>query len=283
MAIAVASSTKKAWESTANLVITKPSGVAVGDLLVMIVFAKSNSPASLTSTGFTSRATATSGGESMKLLTRVADAGDVSATDYTIAIADSELSCAVMLRVTGWSANDDLSRATGQYQSAGSGLFDTLDLTPVIPDSLIIFAVGEGTHSDTDDRINTYAIVTSNPSWVEAQEVVGSAGAATGSLGVATAIRPEITPTGNFSVADTGDIMYALAICIAPLVNNTETPDPLVGVLSVQAPAVTGGSLSEPAVVSGAFSIPAPTVEGAAPRVVNQDKNSVSFINQPKS
>ena len=214
MAITVASSSQAAFDSSPPLVITAPSGIQTGDLLVMVIGGTSNTNA-YSCSGWTSRAYDGTGGESIAIYTKTAVLADESATDYTWAVSDSEITWGIMLRVTGWDSSDTLALASAQ--DSDTGAFTTMDLTPTVANSLIIFGAWQYNNGGSD-TISGYAIATSNPSWTEAQEVTGAF--SRGNSAVAWAVRPEITSTGDFSVTDVG-FMQGAALVIKPLV----TPD----------------------------------------------------------
>jgi hypothetical protein len=210
MAITVASSSKGEYDSSPPCVVTAPTGIQVGDLLVCFAGGKQNDPTFLSITDFTYLDGITTGGESLVVLYKVAVTADTTASDYSVASSDAEVTGAVMLRITGWSTNDTLTnKAT---QSVSNGVFTTLDLTPTVANSLILFAAFE--YTAAGGAIGGYAIATNNPSWTEAQEVAPAF--SIGGLGVAYAVRPEITATGDFSITDTGS-QLGISLVIAPI------------------------------------------------------------------
>lgn len=210
MAITVASSSQAAFDSSPPLVINAPSGIQTGDLLVMVIGGTSNTNA-YSCSGFTNRAYNGSGGESIALFTKEAVLADESASTYTWSVSDSEITWGIMLRVTGWDDTDTLSLASAE--NSASGVFSSMDLTPNVADSLIIYGVWQYVNGGSQP-VGGYAIATSNPSWTEAQEVTGAF--SRGNCGVAWAVRPETTSTGDFSITDSGGFWQACAIVIAP-------------------------------------------------------------------
>lgn len=278
MAITVASSSKMNYASgSTTQTITAPTGIQTGDLLICIIAGTSNDAASYSMTGFTLVKKSAAGGESIAMFRKTAVLADESAANYTIGIADSEIVGAVMLRITGWSTNEDFTRATEQ-SLVTNGVFDTLDLTPTQANSLIIFGVYAVTNFST---VAGYAIATSNPSWTTAQTIAGAF--STGETGVAWAVRPEVTATGDFSFTDSGDSQKGIALVIAPKIDITVTPIVIDATISVQAPTITGGATITPAVIDLTASVQTPTVTTTPAKWVNEDKHSVSFVNVAKS
>lgn len=110
MALAVASTSNVSSSHANDLVITKPSGVASGDLLVIVASGRwdTNNLNTPDCTGFAVAGQAY-GGETgvrptcMSFLWKVADSSDVSASNYTIGLAgNTTLGAAAMFRITGW-------------------------------------------------------------------------------------------------------------------------------------------------------------------------------------
>lgn len=275
MAAAVASSAKGEFDSSPPCVATAPSGIQTGDLLVAFVAGNQNDPTNLSISGWTYVDGITSGGESLAIFKKIAVLADESAANYSVAASDSEIVGAVILRITG--ASDDF--AVRSKQEASNGIFTTMDLTPATADSLILFAVFE---YDIGNTNSGYAIVTSNPSWTEAQELTPAFGI--GSLSVAHAIRPEITSTGDFSVTDDGTYL-AIAVALNPIVSTSVSPAVVAAIGTVVDPTlITGGAGVAPAVIPATVNIQAPVVTTPDAKWVNDSKSAVaSFDNLDKS
>ena len=221
MAITVASSSQAAFDSSPPLVITAPTGIQTGDLLVMVIGGTSNTNA-YSCSGWTSRAYDGTGGESIAIYTKTAVVADESAANYSWAVSDSEITWGVMLRVTGWDEATE-TYALASAQDSDTAAFTTMDLTPVVANSLIIFGVWQYANGGSV-AVGGYAIATSNPTWTEAQEVTGAF--SRGNCGVAWAVRPEVTSTGDFSATDSGGSWQAAALIIRPLASAGTTANP---------------------------------------------------------
>lgn len=211
MAVTVASSTEL-YDTSPPGDITKPSGVAIGDLLVIIAFGKWNNTFNATCTGFTQVGTANDGGNGLTVLKRVADSSDVSASTYSVTNnGGPEIQMTYMLRITG--GTDDFSVLTTQT-GVSTGVFSTLDLTPPAANSLIVFA--QWNLEYTGNNLAGWAIATSNPTWTTAQSDIGNSGNAFGPTAVVYANRPEVTSTGDFSITDPGADQMAVAFALTP-------------------------------------------------------------------
>lgn len=176
MALVVESTSSVATNNTDNLTITKPTGVQVGELLVIMAMGEhdgnSGFVSQISSTGFTKQLSpagpdnnsSTDTNRGAVFLWRIADASDVSASNYTISLAGSEsLGIAAMFRISGWtSGNPVFSSSTPLALSATS-------LTLSRPSAnLLIMLSG----IKEDDRTYSFSGQTitssgSNPSWTE--------------------------------------------------------------------------------------------------------------------
>lgn len=189
------------WRSSASdVTITKPSGLAVGDLLLAMATGVGN-VLNAAPTGFTLITNQTDGAASLKstLSYKIADSADVSATDFTFpGVAVNHI----------WS----LTRISGNSQSAESYKFNSGAAsntgTPSIAATITPKSYGDSTlllqywcSSTGTSDVTTYAIATSNPSWTEGYDVDSTNQQR---VSMASAARPEVTATGNVSCAGGG-------------------------------------------------------------------------------
>lgn len=199
MAAAYQSSASTDWASTASLVITKPTGVVVGDLLIAVTAFNGGSARSVTPPAGWTAITQVNQSTEVGLATfwKIATSTETAASDFTFTISSAEDCAGGMLRISGHSASAPI------FTSAGNSVANTQNpdiantITPAVANSLLVMVMaGRDTNGST---ITDYAIATSNPSWTEAfEEVAGGTG---WTLGVAYATRPETTATGNSSAA----------------------------------------------------------------------------------
>lgn len=103
MAIVVESTSTVSADNADTLTIAKPTGVAVGDTLLLITNSSGTTYASCT--GFTqivATGNGTSPGSGLSMLYRTADSSDVSASNYTVNLTGTQSQgAAVMMRVSG--------------------------------------------------------------------------------------------------------------------------------------------------------------------------------------
>lgn len=174
MAIAVLTTSTVSGSTTGSLVITKPTGVAVGDLLVISVGFRW-SPSSPTNwpscTGFTRNAERGVGNNGVNpqaglvLLTKIADSSDVSASNYTINNPSTYLHASTMYRIS-WNGNNV------------NPIFDYSVTSPetlkrVTASTLMLMCVQTNGSGATVTNISDYTVTSgeSNPTWTEVLDV----------------------------------------------------------------------------------------------------------------
>lgn len=173
MAIAVASTSTQAF-AEGSVSFTKPTGVAVNDVLVWVVACSENNSIS-TPSGWTVIANPmTTGGTTdidPYIFYRVADSTDVAASSYSIDVDDGSGALGgVMMRVTGGDVYTTFEQLTqdddGTTGTSRSHVFST---TPTFADSLLI-AVG----ARHDTGTNSSYASTGTPTWTEQFDQAGT-------------------------------------------------------------------------------------------------------------
>ncbi len=175
-------------------VVVKPVGLTTGDLMVAhITFADDATITDPTDwTEIRQDRTATNSDRSSYLGWKIADAGDVAATDFTFT---SDMSATSAGAITAWTAgtfnaSNPINANNGQVNAASN-------IAPTITPSVAGCAICLFVMSINDVDVSAYAITTSNPaSWAEAYELKYTAGIdLTAAMGYS--IRPETTATGD--------------------------------------------------------------------------------------
>lgn len=221
MALVVESTSTVTAANASTLVITKPTGVAVGDLLIIASggIGLSSVPAC---TGFTSGVTkvqdnaGTAADLNIILLYRIADASDVSASNYTITgYGTSGAGNAAMLRISGCSTINPFyaSASDGGSMDVASATTSQTGLTIALPSnqlliSLTCFYSSSGTLSTA--TFGTYSVTSAdaNPSWTEVFDQIADVGGSTAKycIGVAYANRTVTSTITGYSTTITSDI-----------------------------------------------------------------------------
>lgn len=192
MAVSVASSSTAYSGSGTSLVITKPTGLAVGDLMLAQI-RHDNGDGITNASGWTTLSSTFNPFNNVRLCYKYADSGDVAASNFTWTLGSSTVSAGGIIRVTGASPLiGSAVLAGGQSNSATPSI--STGVTPTRADSLLVqFWFYQ---SNTNDSLGGYAIATSNPSWTEAYDVAMEADAG---MTCAWAVRPQTTSTGAWS------------------------------------------------------------------------------------
>ncbi len=208
MALVVGSSSTSAFAAifaggnTIQVVLTKPSGLAVGDLMVA-QYLDDGGYAVATSSGFTqiiSTQNATNGNRST-LYYKIATSGDAAASSFTFSAGTTTGTGTVvggaMVRITGASSSLPIwaSSGDGSINNTAAPSFNNT-ITPAVANSmLLLFASAQ----QNGNNISGYAIVTSNPTWTEQWDFTNNPGTSYSSS-MAYAVRSQTTATGNSSI-----------------------------------------------------------------------------------
>ena len=296
MALAVASTSTVSTADADNLTLTKASGVQVGDLLIIIASGYSSS--SITCSGFTEAIPVplVIGGDTnerqcyLTLLYRIADASDVSASNYTIAKSGSDsLGNACMLRVTGWISGNPVftsSQGTGSTYAIGYTIGNgSLSLPRPVSQLLIQAYTLNYTDSGGNSNLSAYTITSSdsNPTWTEiidADSVVNSASdSAENHLAVAYAITSNTSTITAFEATIGGSVTgniggaYFLVVIAEPQ-NVTADVSHLAVTPTIES--VTASQVNVALDVSHLAITP--TIEG----IPTRDNSSTQWTNQTK-
>jgi len=234
MALVVESTSTVSANNADNLTITKPASVAVGDLLILIANGSglSGKP---TCSGFTELLTSSADGNvdtNVTMLYRIADASDVSASNYTVGLAGSvSQGAAAMLRVSGWVSGNPLFASSAgstvidsaSYSIGGSGLSITRP-----GQQLLIFA-GNHISEDNNATYSGFSITSSdsNPTWTTVADSLAydtDSGIRVYNFFVAYAVSTDTSTitayAANASSSISGGIdsdAYFLAVFVAPI------------------------------------------------------------------
>ena len=103
--VAVASTSTKAYASGSTITINKPTGLAVGDLMVAFVHKIDGDVGTCTLTGWTaidSYDDTSATGDYMFSLSKIADSADVAASNFTFTLGETKSTGGAILRITGF-------------------------------------------------------------------------------------------------------------------------------------------------------------------------------------
>lgn len=248
--------------SPATLTITKPSGLAVGDMMVAyIVWDTSNTTAPTLPSGWTLLLHDTTGTKSAWAY-KIADSGDVAASNFVFTLDGTVTASGGS--IMRWSGVGLINAgSTVRVNSSTSTPSFAGGITPSVANSYLIM----GYHSPYTHTVSTYAITTDNPTWTEIADEQNVTPDLTMSLAYAS--RPEVTATGDFSLttSSTHNDHNGVLIYLSPRTDvNLSMP---VGTLTLTSPTP---SLTVDVI------IPMPvgllTVTGATPTVTTAQNNT---------
>lgn len=276
MAVAVQSSSSTAWASSATVVITKPTGVVVGDLLIAQIGYTSDGTFTITPpAGWTTIQQTNIGVEmAIEVFYKVATSTETAASDFTFTCNNTTFVAGGMMRIDGQSATTPIwTSAEGTVTNSAAPSF-TNTITPAVANSLILMF--PGAWDSNNSAIATYAIATSNPSWTELWDL-DTASNSGQSISAAWALRPQTTATGNSSCAggDANTDWACIMVAIPEIKTFTISDTTTVTEVSV----LFGIGL----LVTETINLVEVTAEAVFDAVKNVAKNISTWINQDKS
>lgn len=209
-----------------TLTITKPTSLAVGDLMVALLYSVSTTTNWATLSGWTligSTSESTSTTAIVTILAKVADSGDVAASNFTFTPDSSSFrEHGIIIRYTGdfsgGIANlyviDADTNISGTPTYTGTG-----GIVPIGNNSALLLG---GVAGDGDVAHSNYAVTNNNPTWTERAD--GTVGATTVlDYFVATSTYAATTTTGNYSVDGSSGFAGIFLLSISESTNATGT------------------------------------------------------------
>jgi hypothetical protein len=292
MAAVVESSTTATSASGSSIVLTKPSGLSVGDLMICHYALSDATDTMSTLSGWTHEiSNQSAGGTSVKtgLQWKVADSGDVAASNFTFSLTGtSSIPTGALMRISGYIASDLLNDAA-TLQGNTQGPVYTNTRTPLSTSALLLFftTAADASPSLAPD-VSSWAIVNNNPTWTQVYDIDGDSGGGTYcELSCASAQYTAGTATGNSSASISGSSTadsYGMMVVISAPVSVSSSPSVLEITSSLNAPAITGDANVTGEQLGVTVSVNAPTVSTPTPDWTNGDKTSApSWTNPDKS
>jgi hypothetical protein len=235
MAVAYESTTQTAIAAGLSTVITKPSGLAVGDYMFAQIIAGNS--LGITKPGDWSELY-NSDNSLSGLMTQTAvfykqaTSGDVAASNFTFSCGDSggtEYIGGAIIRVSGFGMLDGTFTNVASPYTTGS-YSNPSGIDPVFADDLVVvfFFAGDNAATITHPSFNTPAVATDNPTWTSRSADSASFTAVTLARNLFTASRAATTAFGNFSFnvnqgSGSGFGAVTVLVSIAPLISGTHS------------------------------------------------------------
>lgn len=204
MAITVASSEYAFHASGVNWVITKPSGLQVGDLLIVqLTFAYTGTwegsgftpPSGWTLEKNVDNSTGSEKG-SMWIYSKIATSTETAASNFTFVANVGSSGYAMAARITGHLGSSYIGESSGSSDVGALG-----SITPTRANNLLMMFFGAFDEFDVGS-VTSYSITTSSPGFTEIFDS-RDAGPNIGA-GAAYAVRPETSATGTGTITTSG-------------------------------------------------------------------------------
>ncbi len=288
MAAVVQSSSNTAY-GAAPVVITKPTGLAVGDLMIASVVAHQDGVGDTTMntpSGWTLLASNGASGAGNALFAKIADSADVSASDFSFSNTSASFMAGSILRVTGVNLVSLKSAIHDSTGNDGTNPSFTSNITPDFNGALLVMLV-HGYGSDNTGSIGTYVVNGTNPTWTESLDTSRNAGTADPIAGSAYAIQTTAAAITSFGAtfSQSKATQTGSLVVFNPITDVTETPSPIVITASaVDATSVIGTANIAPDPVVITASVAAHSFAGeVAETWSDQSKSSSVWTEQSKS
>ena len=273
-----------AHTSGTTVVITKPTSLAIGDIMVAHISTTGTAPGINTPAGWTSIADL--GGDPNQrtaIFFKVATAGDVAASNFTFTGNGTGVPFigGAILRING-SGVSLVNDGVGSGAWSGTSANLAIGITATRASDLYLILVTCSTGFATLNNISAYAIATSNPSWTEAYDVVDGTGIM--QIAGAYATRAQITATGNVSFNSGRDASAGTAVIVAiasPISVTTDADRVNLDIVPVSPAVSAGANFAISAPVNLALGLP--IVTSGILLWTNIKKSVTSWVNQTKN
>ena len=227
MSFSVLSIGTSAGATSANCVIPKPSGLAVGNIMIAHCgWGNRTSPTAVTPpAGWTEIHFSASGASIAGYSAwKIATSSDVAASDFTFTIDGSgdAVNKGVIMRISG-GRETTIATVSNEASTGPTSTVTVGTITPTEANSFLVFLVAAGVPT-SPITVGTYAIATSNPTWTEQYDENYDSGSTAVTIAAATATRPETTATGNWTASISQSEHHASHVfAIYPQVTITKT------------------------------------------------------------
>lgn len=291
MAAVVESVSTLNWTSKSSgdtFSVTKPTGLAVGDLMVAHIGGVKDSASDFTfgePSGWTQLLAQDTGGLNnrarIEVAYKTADASDVAASNFTWTLSSASAWVAgAIYRISG--------AGTAPYGAIAVEESGTLtpsfsnSVTQLHANSVVLFLY-TGVDDTASGSAASYAVANNNPTWTEQYDIFGAhTSDGDGLFAGATATRAATGATGNASLTltDFNDKHIAAIVMVAPLTNATATFPLLTMASTILAHTITVGTTASWPLLTMNSTVLTPTAEAETPRWTNQERGTATWTNQ---
>lgn len=270
MAVAYESVSTLSWISKSagdTFSISKPTGLAVGDMMVAHISGVKDAATDFTMSdpaGWTALLAQNTSGTAnrarMQVAYKVADSSDVAASQFTwTQQSSSALVSGAIYRISGASG---ITGAIDSDETADATPVFTNTITQTYADSLLLFLL-TAVADQASGSVTGYAVTNNNPTWTERYDVYGTGTAdGDGLMAGATAMRSAATATGDSTCTLTSfaDKSIGAIVIVAPT-TSAEANFALITQPSstIFAPTLNFGTTASAALLTSSSTILSPT------------------------
>ena len=289
----IQSSNNYAWTANTSPVITKPTGLAVGDLMLALIFSVDSvgSPVDepTTPTNWTRFSNAFYDGASDTIRAyvfwKIADSGDTSATNFTfVCDTTSSTNAGWLGRITGHNATAPLTSL--YYTNGSTGTNPTItgaNVSTVVNDALLFMSFC-GFVALGSETTSIYTINGTNPTWTELLDISSSTGINELAC-IASAPESAVRIVTQIECDTSGTISENVGqFFVIPATTSTSTNLDLISLSQVPYDLTNTGTANVTLDVISLTATPRDiTGSQADPKWSNPDKNTTTWVNPDKS
>jgi hypothetical protein len=231
--------------SATSCVVTKPTGLAVGDLMVgHLGVSASASPVADLPSGWTSVINTSNGNHRARAFYKIADSSDVAASDFTF--TGSGTDCIIggaIYRINGQGVTTVID-ASNSTTFSGTSIDVNAAVTPTRANDILLALISGNSINLDGSMTGTIAVATDNPTWTEDYDMnLGSGNLPM--VGGHSNSRAATTSTGNISFSFDNGVTAGIVmlLAIANTVSVTVSPDPVTSTGTIPAPTPSGGAV----------------------------------------
>jgi len=231
-----------ATNNASGLTITKPTGLALGDLMVAGLTVSGNTnPVLSAPAGWDLLNTKTIKANQARtsIFTKVAEASDVLATNFSFGGSTAGTGFVVVgfvMRISDYGIQSGFVTADGDNTTLSTG-----DMTPTRSNNLMLIITASASASDVSPPTSSgYELDANNPTWTERADV-GLNSTDMGTIAVATATRPEATAIGSasFTLSESKNLSISL-LSLSSSASGSITPETKVNTYALNPIPKTG-------------------------------------------
>lgn len=250
MAIAYQSIGQSPGATSTSCIITAPSGIQVGDLLVAIIAIRSttitvNSPASGFAVDISETGQSNAG---LHILTKIAASGDTSAGSFTFGLSGSQRNRGVMLRISGAKQSSYIGGSNKGFSNSNSTSVSISGFTPSAADCIFVLC---SMNLQGTANYSNWAMATSDPGFTERADITYT-DSTNIHLGVAvSATRTQTTATGNFTLTQGNETHSTIAVAYIPAPSGPASLKTWNGVATASIKTIDGTAVASIKTVDG--------------------------------